>query len=164
MAHSSFTRYFCSVPLFQKHIQLYLNNNKPQKTQKFPLASAVSYKIIKNVSALLFIFLKRWLLAIPSHNDTELANVPLWLFSHPRAIVTVFVHTLFHQTINARPVFNSRHRSKHSLSYLYPVQLKIRIAGKSQFAYASPLSFTNFKHKTPNKHVCTTASLVVYLC
>jgi len=64
--------------------------------RKFPFTLVVIVRTMKNVFASLFIFLQRWFLAVPSHSDTELLSVPLWLFSQPPAITTVFVHTLLH--------------------------------------------------------------------
>lgn len=56
----------CPVSPFQKGVQFYLDNNKPQKDQKF---SMVIVETMENMLSLFFVLLQHRLLAVPSHSD-----------------------------------------------------------------------------------------------
>lgn len=59
------TTHSCPVFQLQKRAQLYLNNNKPQKDQKFPVIA----ETMENLFSLFFVLFQHWLLAISSHSD-----------------------------------------------------------------------------------------------
>lgn len=60
------TTHSCPVFPFQKGVQFYLGNNKPEKDQKFPV---VIVETMENVFSLSFVLLQHWWLPIPAHSD-----------------------------------------------------------------------------------------------